>query len=284
MFERQRSGAVVCPTCGRLVGVRDPACPYCGRANPGMFGFARSLSKIADGDGFAKIVIGSCVVLYVLTLLMRPGGIRFEGLLGMLQPADEALFVFGASGSLPVFDYGRWWTVLSASWLHGGVLHILFNMMWIRSLAPPLGRFFGAGRMILIYLAGGVAGFGMTSVARHLVPSGIPILGGAPFTIGASAAIFGLLGGLVLYGRRTGSSAMSRQVWTWAIVLFVFGIVMPRVDNIAHLGGFIGGYAAAAMLDPLTPEKPEHLVAALVGLALSLASIALSVVTGLMLT
>lgn len=281
MLERQRSGSVVCPTCGRLVGVQEPTCPHCGRSNPGMFGYARTLGRIADGDGFVKVVIGTCVVLYVLTLLVRPGEIGFGGLLGMLEPDDEALFVFGASGSIPVFEYDRWWTVISASWLHGGLLHILFNMMWIRSLAPPVARFFGPGRMILIYLISGVAGFAMTSGARFLVPGGVPILGGAHFTVGASAAIFGLLGGLVLYGRATGSSALSRQVWTWALVLFVFGVVMPRVDNIAHLGGFLGGYVAAMVLDPREPEKPEHLLAAVAGLAISLLALVGSVVSGL---
>ena len=46
----------------------------------------------------------------------------------MMSPGNESLFVLGASGALPVFGYGRWWTVLSASWLHGSVLHIVFNM------------------------------------------------------------------------------------------------------------------------------------------------------------
>ncbi len=277
MFERQTSGAVVCPTCGKLVGVNDAQCPFCGRANPGMFGFARALGRIADGDGFVKVVIGACVVLYALTLLVSGRDIGFGGTLGFLEPNELSLRMFGASGASPIFGFGMWWTVLSASWLHGSLLHIVFNMMWIRNLAPPLAQFVGPGRMILIYLVSGVVGFAATSAARYVFPYGLPVLGGAFLTVGASASIFGLLGGLVQYGRRTGSTALSRQVWTWALVLFVFGILMPRVDNIAHLGGFVGGYVAAGMLKLGEPEKPEHLIGALVGLALSLVAVALSV-------
>jgi rhomboid protease GluP len=130
-----------------------------------------------------------------------------------------------------------------------------------------------------VYLVSGVAGFGLTSFMGHFLP-GLPgMLRGAPVTVGASAAIFGLLGALVLYGRRTGSSALGRQVWTWALVLFVFGLVVPGIDNYAHLGGFVGGYATAAVLDPLKPERPEHLLAGLIGLLLSVLSVVVSVVT-----
>ena len=59
--------------------------------------------------------------------------------------------MFGASGAYPVFGYGRWWTILSAGWLHGGALHILFNMMWVRQIGPAVADIYGAGRMVIIY-------------------------------------------------------------------------------------------------------------------------------------
>ena len=75
--------------------------------------------------------------------------------MSFMAPASPALFLFGASGSLPVFGLGRWWTVLSAAWLHGGLLHILFNMMWVRQLAPATAELYGPGRMVIIYTAPG---------------------------------------------------------------------------------------------------------------------------------
>ena len=55
------------------------------------------------------------------------------------------MFLLGASGGIPVFGYGRWWTMLSASWLHGSLLHIIFNMMWVRDLGPVVADMFGPG-------------------------------------------------------------------------------------------------------------------------------------------
>lgn len=281
MLKRQTTGSVVCPSCGRLVGVNEPTCPHCGRHNPGLWGFSRLFQNLSQVIGFNQLIIGACVVLYVLTLAADVSGIQMKGMLSMLQPSGESMFVFGASGAVPVFGYGRWWTVLSASWLHGGLLHILFNMLWVRQLAPATSRLYGPGRMMLIYLAGGVVGFVLSSVAGAYLGFLPSFLQGARLTIGASASIFGLLGALVHYGRRAGGTAVGQQAWTWAIVLGLFGFMMPGVDNFAHLGGFVGGYGMAFWLDPLKSERTDHLFAALVGLALSLAAVILSVIRGL---
>ena len=82
---------------------------------------------------------------------------------------------------------------------------------------------------------------------------GLFILRGGQFTVGASAPIFGLLGALVYYGRRTGSSAVGSQAISWAMSMMLFGFLMPGIDNYAHAGGFGGGYLAARLLDPLKP-------------------------------
>jgi rhomboid protease GluP len=211
---------------------------------------------------------------------MSPGAFQVRGLMSLLAPDQRALFLLGASGAMPVYGLGHVWTVLSASLLHGGLLHILFNMLWVRDLAPPVANLYGAGRMILIWTASSVIGFAASSTAQAFLPP-FPLLGGGGrMTVGASAAIFGLLGALVCYGRRTGQSAMRQQVWTWAAVMFVFGLVMPGVDNWAHAGGFAGGYGAARALDPLKPERIQHLAWALVSLALTAVSVALSAVLG----
>ena len=73
------------------------------------------------------------------------GGDRHGRPMSFMAPASPALFLFGASGALPVFGLGRWWTVLSAGWLHGSLLHILFNMMWVRQPAPATAEIYGPG-------------------------------------------------------------------------------------------------------------------------------------------
>ena len=74
---------------------------------------------------------------------------------------------------------------------------------------------------------------------------------------------------------------MGRQAMTFAVILFVFGLVMPRIDNWAHLGGFAGGYLMSKKLDPLQPERTDHLIIALICVGLTVLSILLSIVHGL---
>lgn len=281
-MKRQTSGSVVCPSCGRLVGVQDDSCWNCGRRRPGMFGFTKVLRNLGDDLGFAKLTIGSCVVLFVLMLVTDPSEIGGGGLFSFLAPGFRSSFLFGATGTIPVLQFGRWWTILSAIWLHGGILHIGFNMMWAYQLVPPVARLYGASRTVILYIGAGAAGFLATILASFIpVLSVIPFLHPAELTLGASGAILGLLGALVFYGRRTGSSMVGRQAMSYALFLIVFGLVMARVDNWAHLGGFGGGYLIARWLDPLKPERTDHTILALALLGLSLLSILLSIVLGL---
>lgn len=279
-LRRQTSGSVVCPACGRLVGVSEQRCPHCGRVSPSLWGWGHLLRGLGEDFGFVKLTIGACAVLYLLSLLANTSAISARGIMGMLSPGTESLVRFGASGAVPVFLLDRWWTVLSASWLHGSLLHIVFNMLWVRQLAPATARLYGPGRMVLIYVIGGAAGFILSSAVGAFLP-GLPgFLRGARLTIGASASIFGLLGALVYYGRR-GPGGVGQQAWSWALVLFLFGFLMPGIDNFAHLGGFGGGYLAAAWLNPLKPENQEHLIGALVALAASVLAVLASLLVPL---
>jgi membrane associated rhomboid family serine protease len=160
--------------------------------------------------------------------------------MNILVPGQRASFIFGMSGAIPVFVLGRWWTLLSATWLHGSFLHILFNMMWVRQLAPDTAEIIGPSRTVIVYVIAGVAGFFLSSLFGY-VGMPVPFLHGAGFTLGASASIFGLLGALVHYGRKSGSSIIHAEAMRYAMILFVMGLIMPGVDNSAHLGGFLGG-------------------------------------------
>jgi rhomboid protease GluP len=278
MFSRQRSGSVVCSSCGNLVGVNDETCYQCGRRHPGLWGFAPVLRRLGHDMGFVPFVTGMCLVLYALTYLLSVGRDGGSNPLNFLAPSMPVLAMFGASGAVPVFGYHRWWTLLSAAWLHGGILHILFNLLWIRQLAPAVGELYGPGRMVIIYTASSITGFGLSTLAgQYLGFIPIVFLQGADVTVGASAPIFGLLGAVVYYGRRTGSSLASSQAWSWAIPLFVFGFIFPGIDNYAHAGGFGGGYLAGRLLDPLRRESIDHMLVAVICLALSVLSVVVSV-------
>jgi rhomboid protease GluP len=98
--------------------------------------------------------------------------------------------------------------------------------------------------------------------------------------VGASASIAGLIGAMLAYGQRTGSTMARSQATSYVLMLLLYGF-MPGIDNYAHAGGFAGGYAAALFLDPMKPERVDHIVIAVVCLALSLLSLIYSVLTGL---
>lgn len=275
MFKRQTEGSVICTSCGVLVGVNDETCYNCGRRNPGMWGYGPALRRLGHDMGFVPIVIGATVTLYVLSLLLSGTGMQ-----AMLSPSTEILFLLGASGAVPVFTFGRWWTVLTAGWLHAGILHVLFNVLWIRQLAPAVADLYGPGRMVIIYTASGVTGFAISTMAGMYLPR-LPLIGGAMFSVGASAPIFGLLGALVYYGRRTGNSQAGQAGLQYAIFLGVFGLIFPGVDNWAHAGGFAGGWLMSMVLDPMSRERIDHLALAVVCLGTTLVALVASFVTAL---
>ncbi len=275
MFKRQTEGSVICTSCGVLVGVNDETCYNCGRRNPGMWGYGPALRRLGHDMGFVPIVIGATVTLYVLSLLLSGMGMQ-----AMLSPSTEILFLLGASGAVPVFTFGRWWTVLTAGWLHAGILHVLFNVLWIRQLAPAVADLYGPGRMVIIYTASGVAGFAISTMAGMYLPR-LPLIGGAMFSVGASAPIFGLLGALVYYGRRTGNSQAGQAGLQYALFLGVFGLIFPGVDNWAHAGGFAGGWLTSMVLDPMSRERIDHLALAVVCLGATLIALVASFVTAL---
>src|SRR5688572_10608557 len=284
MFKRQTTGSVVCASCGSLVGVNDDRCYTCGRRNPGLWGFGPALRRFGNDLGFIGLVVTGCSGLYVAMLVMSVlvfgTNIMGRSLFSMLAPDGRVAYLFGATGAGPVFGDGRWWTLLSASWLHGSLLHILFNMMWVRQLGPATADIYGPGRMVIVYTIAGVIGFLVSSLAGYFL-GWMPIwfLRGAESTLGASAAIFGLLGALVYYGNRSGSSIVHREAMGYAVALFVMGLILPGVDNYAHAGGFAGGYLAGLWLDPLKPERMDHLFGAAVCIMLTGLSIIASIVT-----
>ena len=262
---------MICTSCGVLVGVNDPTCYNCGRRNPGLWGFAPALRALGNDLGFVPVVTGGTIILFGLSLILSRE---------VFAPRNEINYLLGSSGAFPVVAQGRWWTLLTAGWLHGNVIHILFSLMWIRSLAPEIANLYGPGRMIIIYTFSSIVGFGL-STALYMLPIHIPFFGGAYLTVGASAPIFGLLGALFYYGHRSGSSHIRQAGLQYALIGGFMGFVLPGIDNSAHLGGFAGGYLISLILDPLKPERVDHLAIAVGCLAVTFVAIIWSVITAL---
>ena len=236
---RKTSGAILCPSCGRLTNADAPVCLVCGRKNPGMWGFAGPLRALFRLWNFTNAVTAACVALYIVSLVLDPlAALRPRGILDLFSPTGPALDALGMTGSV-AWAEGRWWTLLTAIYLHGGLLHILFNVLWIRQLGPAVEEIYGPARLVVIFTISGVTGF---VVSNSL---------GVPFTIGASGSIFGLLGAIVAFGRKRGGAfgrMVLQQYGQWALVLFIFGFFMAGVNNWAHAGGFAGGFGAGLLL------------------------------------
>jgi rhomboid protease GluP len=236
---RKTSGAILCPSCGRLTTANARECLVCGRRNPGMWGFAGPLRGLFRRRSFVDVVTVVCVVLYIVSLIFDPkAALQPRDLFSVFSPSFEALFALGATGSVP-WQLGRWWTLLTAIYLHGGVLHILFNIMWIRQLGPAVEELYGPSRLVVIFTVAGAAGFAASNFLGH------------PLTIGASGSIFGLLGAMVAFGQKRGGAfgaMVFRQYGQWALLLFILGFLMQGVNNVAHAGGFVGGFLAGLVL------------------------------------
>lgn len=250
---------ILCPSCGRLTRADAAECLICGRRRPGLWGLTTLFRRLFRSGAVTSTVIVACVSVYVASLILDPyGAMRSRGPFGFLPIGDAAAGLF-AAGAIP-WAQGRWWTLLTAIYLHDNLLHILFNMLWIRQLGPAVEELYGSARLFVIFTIAGVLGFIASSLVGHA------------YTVGASGSIFGMLGAIVAFGRRRGGifgSMLWRQYGMFALILFMMGFVMSRVDNAAHLGGFIGGLACGYVLS-LAERRGEttldHLLAG--GLAL----------------
>ena len=273
---RQTQGSLVCSRCGKLIGINEPTCPFCGAWRPGLYGWAPIIQRVVGRHlDLISLIVTTCIALYVVALLLQPEAImQPRGMLSLLSPGTRALYQLGMTGGI-AWQLGWWWTLFTAIYLHGGVLHILFNVMWIRNLGPAVTDVFGPGRAFVLFNVAGAFGFLVSNVMSP-----------AP-SIGASGSIFGLLAALIVYGRRRGSPMMSQQLWQWAIVLFVFGFLMPGINNWAHAGGFAGGWVGAYLMGLIDEqrESTSMLMLALAFIAITAVGIVLSFtkVTGILL-
>jgi rhomboid protease GluP len=250
---------MLCPGCRRLISNDEPACPYCGMSRPGALwkrGLAGGLTL--PGADPVKLIITTNVVFYILSLLLHPSGLELSANpMQFLSPSNGSLLILGATGTMPIGIYGRWWTLISASFLHGGILHLFFNMMALRQLAPFVLAEFGFPRFTILYVWTGIAGFLLSFWA------------GVPFTIGASASICGLIGAILYYGKSRGGfygEQIYRQAMGWVIGLVFFGLFFPGINNWAHGGGLLSGILIA-FLTGYRDRRQESLAHRTIGTA-----------------
>lgn len=173
------------------------------------------------------------IAMFVFSIIIdpRPGALSGSPF-SFLSPSNNSLLVLGATGTIPLFQLNRWWSLISASYLHGSLLHIVFNMIALHQIGPLLIREYGGSRMFAIYTLSGIGGYLISSVV------------GVRFTIGASAAVCGLIGAALYYGKSRGGAygkAVYSQIGGWALGIFLFGFMVPGINNWGHGGGMLAG-------------------------------------------
>lgn len=249
--------SLLCPKCRKLISGDDIVCPYCGLKKPSS-SWQRIIGRgLNDADQLLKILIGVNVAMYILSLLFsaRSTNLSFNPFF-FLSPDNRSLLLLGASGYIPIDRLHRWWSLISANYLHGSIMHIFFNMIALRQLGPLVLHEYGNYRMFIIYTLSGVFGFFVSYLA------------GVTFTIGASAAVCGLIGASLYFGKSRGGiygQTIYRQIGGWAIGIFMFGFLVPAINNWAHGGGMLAGAALGFLLGyrERNREKYGHKIAAL---------------------
>ncbi len=232
---------MLCPRCRKLISSDERICPYCSLTNPAD----RKLLKMVNLLGMDRLDMINLIVylnagFYLLALLLDP----YTATLAInpftfLSPSNESLFYLGASGAIPLTGYNRWWTIISASFLHGSLLHIFFNMIAFKQLGPFVLREYGVSRFLIIYILAGGMGFLISSLA------------GVALTIGASASICALIGAIIYYGKSRGDfygHLIYRQALGWVVGLVIIGLIIPGINNLAHGSGLVSGIALAWLL------------------------------------
>lgn len=174
------------------------------------------------------------------TLLMAINIAVFVGMVltgaGIVDPSWEALVRWGGNYG-PYTVGGEYWRLATATFVHGGILHIAFNMWCLISLGPLAERLFGKWQTFCIYLLTGIGG-SLLSIAYD--PQRL--------SVGASGAIFGIAAALLAglkFGNLKVTAGQKRSIISsmvmFAILNFSFGAFRDSVDNMAHLGGFVSG-------------------------------------------
>lgn len=226
-----------CPKCRALLESGTKRCPYCETGQGTVL--APSPEEDARRAGtLAKLLLGACVVVYLLSVVLDPERGDREG--SSMDPSGAGIVMFGSHSPQYVQECGQVWRLVAANFVHLDLMHLAFNCLALFILLPLAGQTFGVHRTWVIFLATGV--FAMTC-------SDFMGIRGA----GASGALCGMIAAVGIYGvRRKGEMgrALSRRMFTWALFILAYGFLMnqfggpnQQIDNVGHIAGFISGAA-----------------------------------------
>ena len=257
----------MCPNCRAFITSDDKICPYC-QAQVG----ARVIDQRLPSDVLGGLIPHERFVtmlillintgMYVATMLRT----QQQGGGGFGDPTLQTLVDFGAKYAPYIIGRGEWWRLITAAFLHGGLLHILMNSWVLFDLGPQVNVAFGTPRFLAIYFVSSVTGY----LASLYWSSAV--------SIGASAGLCGLIGAMIALGTRERSAfgaALRRQYIQWMVYLLIFGLVIQGVDNAAHLGGLAGGFVVAYLAGtPGFSEAIENFWRLAAGLSLALTAYA----------
>lgn len=172
-----------------------------------------------------NIIIAICITVFFITFIGSNG--KFDALSLLKYGANYAPLI--KSGGINILR------LVTSAFLHGGIVHLLFNMYALFVIGTQVENYIGKGKFIGIYIISAISGNLMTCVFSTNV------------SVGASGAIFGLLGALLYFGyhyRLYLGSVLKNQIIPLIIFNLILGFMMTGVDNAAHIGGLIGGYLA----------------------------------------
>jgi rhomboid protease GluP len=227
----------MCPHCRAFITTSDRVCPYCDTVvGPRAIDVRRPSDVIGGFIPHARFTTSIILLInfgmFAVSLALSMGGAS-NILSGIEVPT---LYRLGAKYG--VFESGQWWRLVTAGFLHANLIHILMNSWVLFDVGAQVEEVFGAARMIVIYFAGSVFGFALSSIWRPGIPS-----------VGASAGIMGLIGAMIALGVRNRSNpaaaAMRGMYIRWVFYMLLIGFVVQMIDQAAHIGGLVGGFCVA---------------------------------------
>ena len=223
----------MCPHCRAFITTSDRVCPYCNESVGPRAIDRRSSDPIG---GFIPQVRFNTVIILLINFGLYIATSLYSMKLGNDDEAwGKTLYYFGSMFA-PDVHAGQWWRLVTAGFLHGSLLHILMNSWVLFDLGAQVEEMYGASRMLVIYFVSNVVGFFASYLMWRQGPS-----------VGASAALCGLIGAMIALGvrDRSGFGASIRAVYIrWLIYILLFSF-LPGVDMAAHVGGLAGGFAVA---------------------------------------
>ena len=258
----------ICPSCGALVGISATRCHECGtNLRFSMAAVNRSLAGVFSGPApvTTALLVANLFMFGVEYMAVaaegRGGGLSILGSMGGLST-----FRLGASYGPAIFYGHQWYRLITAMFLHGGLIHIGMNMISLMNLCPALEELYGSSRYFFLYVVSGAFGFLLSAATGH-------------FSIGASGGLLGIVGAMIAVTTKRGGAYMrdlrSRLVSS-VVILFVLG-AMPgiAIDNWAHGAGFVAGFVLGKIFVDRQPMNPgERQFAAALGWIAGLAVIA----------